>query len=103
MACVCPRDAVEKTFPTKISRRRRALQSDQRFHYFLQIFQQYGQVLKQQIPVSEGLQQAIQDSFCSGVMMALICMGVRCAFSYTYSKIEEILMGVWLCTGHNTL
>uniref|UniRef100_A0A8C1JM40 Bifunctional apoptosis regulator n=1 Tax=Cyprinus carpio TaxID=7962 RepID=A0A8C1JM40_CYPCA len=70
------RDAVEKMFPAKISRRRRALQSDQRFHYFLQIFQQYGQVLKQQIPVSEGLQQAIQDSFCSGVMMALICMGV---------------------------
>ncbi|XP_043093267.1 bifunctional apoptosis regulator-like isoform X3 [Puntigrus tetrazona] len=37
------RDAAEKKFPDKIKRRRTALQSDQRFHYFLQIFQKYGQ------------------------------------------------------------
>ncbi|XP_043092031.1 bifunctional apoptosis regulator-like [Puntigrus tetrazona] len=39
------RDAAEKKFPDKIKRRRTALQSDQRFHYFLQIFQKYGQVI----------------------------------------------------------
>ncbi|KAL1276460.1 hypothetical protein QQF64_036083 [Cirrhinus molitorella] len=70
------RDAVEKKYPSEIKRRRRALQTDQRFHYFLQMFQKYGEVLTQQIPVSEGLQKAIQNSFCFGVMLALLCMGV---------------------------
>ncbi|XP_048036290.1 bifunctional apoptosis regulator-like [Megalobrama amblycephala] len=40
------------------------------------MFQQYGQMLTQQIPLSEGLQQAIQNSFCFGVMMTLIFVGV---------------------------
>ncbi|XP_052409666.1 bifunctional apoptosis regulator isoform X3 [Carassius gibelio] len=86
------RDAVEKTFPAKISRRRRALQSDKRFHYFIQIFQQYGQVLKQQIPVSEGLQEAIQTSFCSGVIMALIFMGVVLLRYHWMSADSDILV-----------
>ncbi|CAM4557629.1 unnamed protein product [Leuciscus chuanchicus] len=70
------RDAVEKKFPAEISRRRRAVQSNPRFHYFLQMFHQYGQMLTQQIPVSEVLQQAIQDSFFFGAIMTLICVGV---------------------------
>ncbi|KAI2645194.1 Bifunctional apoptosis regulator [Labeo rohita] len=70
------RDAVEKKYPTEIKRRRRALQTNPRIHYFLQMFQQYGEMLTQQIPVSEGLQKAIQNSICFGVMMALVCMGV---------------------------
>ncbi|XP_043093266.1 bifunctional apoptosis regulator-like isoform X2 [Puntigrus tetrazona] len=82
------RDAAEKKFPDKIKRRRTALQSDQRFHYFLQIFQKYGQVLKQQIPVSQGLEQAIQYSFCSGVMVALMCMGVI-LFRYYWVSTES--------------
>ncbi|KAL0153974.1 hypothetical protein M9458_050731, partial [Cirrhinus mrigala] len=68
-------DAVEKKYPTEIKRRRRALQTNPRIHYFLQMFQQYGEMLTQQIPVSEGLQKAIQNSICFGVMMALVCMG----------------------------
>ncbi|XP_065114247.1 bifunctional apoptosis regulator-like isoform X2 [Paramisgurnus dabryanus] len=70
------RDAVEKLFPAEVSRRRRVVQRDPQFRFFLKIFQQYGQMLTQNIPLSNGLQQATRNSFFLGVMVTLICMGV---------------------------
>nr|XP_055038089.1 bifunctional apoptosis regulator-like isoform X2 [Misgurnus anguillicaudatus] len=71
------RDAVEKLFPAEVSRRRRVVQRDPQFRYFLEIFQQYGQMLTQNIPLSNGLQQTTRHSLgFLGLMVTLICMGV---------------------------
>ncbi|XP_051994020.1 bifunctional apoptosis regulator-like [Xyrauchen texanus] len=70
------RDMVEKKFPADVSRRRSAVQSDPRFRHVLQAFQQYGQTLTRHVPVSIVLQQAVRNGFYSGVLMALICVGV---------------------------